>query len=159
MLLSRALSAFFIFFPVALSSKEASNLRFNKLLRKSPRESSRFVEEGLVDEVICQLMSGKEVMVYVVRCGMDIRCAKVYKEIDKRSFRHNAAHHSWRFIEIRCAGKDGLVIIDLPQAVDAASNSSAHSLLLRDVDNLTRYFGCFAPELLKTDYGNEIWFL
>jgi len=57
------------------------------------------------------------------------------------------------------AGKEGSVIIDLPQAVDAASNSSAQSLLLRDVDNLTRYFGCFAPELLKTDYGNEIWFL
>jgi RIO kinase 1 len=57
------------------------------------------------------------------------------------------------------AGKEGPVIIDLPQAVDAASNSSAHSLLLRDVDNVTRYFGCFAPELLKTDYGNEISFL
>jgi RIO kinase 1 len=57
------------------------------------------------------------------------------------------------------AGKEGPVIIDLPQAVDAASNSDAHSLLLRDVDNLTHYFGYFAPELLRTDYGNELWSL
>jgi RIO kinase 1 len=209
-------------------------------------------------------MSGKEAMVYVVRCGADIRCAKVYKEIDRRSFRHSVAymegrnirnsrharalnkgtrygrkiqHDAWQSVEVDSlhrlaaagvrvpqphsffegvllmeliadprgnaaprlndvaltagqsreyhhvllrqvvrmlcagivhgdlskynvlAGKEGPVIIDLPQAVDAASNSNAHSLLLRDVDNLTRYFGCFAPELLETDYGNEIWFL
>jgi RIO kinase 1 len=231
---------------------------------KIPKRIEPLVEEGLVDEVICQLMSGKEAMVYVVRCGTDIRCAKVYKEIDKRSFRHSVAymegrkvknsrraramnkgtrygrkvqHDAWQSVEVDSlyrlaaagvrvpqphsffegvllmeliadfrgkvaprlndmvltaaqsreyhhvllrqvvrmlcagvvhgdlskynvlAGKEGPVIIDLPQAVDAASNSSAHSLLLRDVDNLTRYFGCFAPELLKTDYGNEIWFL
>lgn len=231
---------------------------------KIPKRIEPLVEEGLVDEVICQLMSGKEAMVYVVRCGTDMRCAKVYKEIDKRSFRHSVAymegrkvknsrraramnkgtrygrkaqHDAWQSVEVDSlyrltaagvrvpkphsffegvllmelvadfwgnaaprlndvaltarqsreyhhvllrqvvrmlcagivhgdlskynvlAGKEGPVIIDLPQAVDAASNSDAHSLLLRDVDNLTRYFGCFAPELLKTDYGNEIWFL
>ena len=231
---------------------------------KIPKRIEPLVEEGLVDEVICQLMSGKEAMVYVVRCGADIRCAKVYKEIDKRSFRHSVAYtegrkvknsrraravnkgtrygrkvqyDAWQSVEVDslyrlaaagvrvprphtffdrvllmelvtdacgnaaprlndvtltaeqsreyhrallrqvvrmlCAGvvhgdlskynvlvsKEGPVIIDLPQAVDAASNSNVRSLLLRDVDNLTAYFGRFAPELLKTDYGNEIWLL
>jgi RIO kinase 1 len=52
---------------------------------------------------------------------------------------------------------DGPVIIDLPQAVDAAGNNEARPMLLRDVQNLAVYFGQFAPELLSTDYGKEIW--
>src|SRR5688572_26594430 len=52
---------------------------------------------------------------------------------------------------------DGPVIIDLPQAVDAAGNNHAARMLLRDVDNLRRFFGQFAPSLLATDYGKEIW--
>ena len=54
-------------------------------------------------------------------------------------------------------GSDGPVIIDLPQAVDAAGNNSAEAMLERDVDNLTAYFGRFAAELRTTDYGKEIW--
>ena len=54
---------------------------------------------------------------------------------------------------------DGPVIIDLPQAVDAAGNQHAARMLLRDVDNLRRFFGGFAPELLATEYGPEIWSL
>lgn len=57
------------------------------------------------------------------------------------------------------AGSDGLVVIDLPQAIDAAGNNSARSILLRDMHNLSAYFGRFAPELLMTDYGSEIWSL
>src|SRR5690606_13982645 len=53
----------------------------------------------------------------------------------------------------------GPVIIDLPQAVNAAGNNSAEQMLERDVDNMRRYFGRFAPELLNTDYGKEIWAL
>jgi len=53
----------------------------------------------------------------------------------------------------------GPVIIDLPQAVNAAGNNSAERMLERDVDNMRRYFGRFAPELLNTDYGKEIWAL
>jgi RIO kinase 1 len=56
-------------------------------------------------------------------------------------------------------GSDGPVIIDLPQAVDAAGNNSARFMLERDVDNLTAYFGRFAPGLRTTDYGKEIWAL
>ena len=51
----------------------------------------------------------------------------------------------------------GPVIIDLPQAVDAAANNNASSMLERDVNNMAAYFGRFAPELLTTQYGKEIW--
>jgi len=229
---------------------------------KTPPRIQPLVEEGLVDEVIGQLMSGKEAVVYVVRCGDEIRCAKVYKEANKRSFRQavqytegrkvknsrraramekgssygrkeqedawqhaeidalnrlaaagvrvprpynfldgvllmelvqdgdgNAAprlndltltpelareyHHMliMQVVRMLCAGvvhgdlseynvlvgSDGPVIIDLPQAVDAAGNNSAEAMLERDVDNLTAYFGRYAPELRATDYGKEIW--
>jgi RIO kinase 1 len=53
----------------------------------------------------------------------------------------------------------GPVIIDLPQAIDASANNQACQMLLRDVQNLATYFGQFAPELLATDYGDEIWSL
>jgi len=54
---------------------------------------------------------------------------------------------------------DGPVIIDLPQAVDAAANNNASRILGRDVANLANYFGQFAPDLLTTQYGKEIWAL
>ncbi len=231
---------------------------------KTPTRIASLVEEGLVDSVIRQLMSGKEAMVYVVRCGADIRCAKVYKEANKRGFRQNVNYtegrkvrnsrraramekgsrhgretqeEAWQSAEVAalyrlaaagvrvpqpynfldgvllmelvtdasgdvaprlndlvltaeqareyhrmlitqvvlmlCAGiihgdlseynvlvsSDGPVIIDLPQAVDAAGNNNACSMLLRDINNLAAYFGQFAPELLATDYGMEIWSL
>jgi len=229
---------------------------------KTPKRIQPLVDEGLVDEVLRQLMSGKEAEVYVVRCGEDTRCAKVYKEASKRSFRQNVQytegrkvknsrraramekgsrygrqeqeqawqnaevdalhrlaaagvrvpqpynflegvllmelvtdadgnaaprlndlalspaqareyHHTliMQVVRMLCAGVvhgdlseynvlvgiDGPVIIDLPQAVNAAGNNSAGVMLERDVDNLTTYFGRFAPELRTTDYGKEIW--
>ena len=54
---------------------------------KTPKQILPLIEDGLVDEVISQLMSGKEASVYVVRCGQDIRCAKVYKDAAQRSFK------------------------------------------------------------------------
>ena len=54
---------------------------------------------------------------------------------------------------------DGPVIIDLPQAVDAAGNNHAQRMLMRDVGNLRDFFGQFAPELRQTEYGPEIWSL
>jgi RIO kinase 1 len=222
------------------------------------------VDEGLIDTVVRQLMSGKEAMVYVVHCGEETRCAKIYKEATQRSFRqavdytenrkvknsrsaramakgskfgrqeqeaawqsaevdalyrlaaagvrvptpfnfHDGvllmelvmdadgdaaprlndvafteaealAHHATLILEVvrmLCAGvvhgdlsefnillaADGPVIIDLPQAVDAAGNNHAQRMLLRDVANLRDFFGQFAPALLATDYGPEIWSL
>ncbi len=229
---------------------------------KTPPRLQSLLEEGLIDSVVRQLMSGKEANVYVVRCGEEMRCAKIYKEATQRSFRqavdytenrktknsrqaramakgtrfgresqeaawqraevdalyrlaaagvrvpkpynfldgvllmelvadeHGDAaprlndvvftpeqartHHATLMTEVvrmLCAGvvhgdlsefnillsADGPVIIDLPQAVDAAGNNHAMRMLLRDVDNLRGFFGRFAPELLPTHYGLEIW--
>ena len=241
---------------------------------KAPPRLQTLVEEGLIDSVVRQLMSGKEAMVFVVRCGDDTRCAKIYKEATHRSFRqavdytenrkvknsrsaramakgskfgrqeqeaawqsaevdalyrlaaagvrvpqpynffdgvllmelvtdaHGDAaprlndvaftpeqalqHHATLIAEVvrmLCAGvvhgdlsefnillahtpgvgdAPGVnepVMIDLPQAVDAAGNNHAQRMLLRDVGNLRDFFGQFAPALLKTDYGPEIWSL
>ena len=54
---------------------------------KAPPRLQTLVDEGLIDTVVRQLMSGKEAMVYVVRCGDETRCAKIYKEATQRSFR------------------------------------------------------------------------
>jgi RIO kinase 1 len=231
---------------------------------KIPKRIQPLIEEGLVDAVIRQLMSGKEATVYVVRCGDEIRCAKVYKEASQRSFRQAASYQegrkvrnsrqaramekgsrygrkmeeeAWQNAEVDalyrlaaagvrvprpyicfegvllmdlvtdaaghvaprlndvelteemalayhatllrqvvlmlCAGvihgdlseynilvdADGPVIIDLPQAVDAASNMQAEAMLARDVDNLATFFSQFAPQLATTQYGKEIWAL
>ena len=66
---------------------------------KTPKRLLALVEEGLIDEVIGQLMSGKEATVYVVRCGDDIRCAKAYKEVDQRSFRKNVSYQEGRKVK------------------------------------------------------------
>ena len=66
---------------------------------KTPERLESLVEDGLVDAVMRQLMSGKEAMVYVVRCGEEIRCAKVYKEANKRSFRQSAGYTEARKVK------------------------------------------------------------
>jgi RIO kinase 1 len=209
-------------------------------------------------------MSGKEASVYVVRCGDDIRCAKVYKDASQRSFKkavqyqegrkvrssrraramekgssfgREQAEESWQNAEVDALYKladagvrvpvpygcfDGIllmelildaegdvaprlndiqltaeqarrdhktmmqdilrmlsvglvhgdlsefnvlqdpqgpVIIDLPQAVDAAANNNAQWMLERDVNNITQYYAQFAPELAATKYAKEIWAL
>ncbi len=229
---------------------------------KTPPRLLSLIDEGLIDAVIRPLMSGKEAMVFVVRCGDAIRCAKVYKEATKRSFRQavdytenrkvkntrqaramakgtrygrEAQEAAWQSAEIDalrrlsaagvrvpqasnfldgvlimelvtdahgepaprlndvefaaeqallchtaligevvrmlCSGvihgdlsefnillsADGPVIIDLPQAIDAAGNNHAQRMLMRDVNNLRDFFGRFAPTLLTTQYGAEIW--
>ncbi|WP_076410137.1 PA4780 family RIO1-like protein kinase [Shewanella sp. UCD-KL12] len=231
---------------------------------KIPKRIQPLVDEGLVDEVIRPLMSGKEAEVYVVRCGSDIRCAKIYKEAEKRSFKQavqyregrksrnsrraramekgskfgrNEQEQAWQNAEVDalfrlayagvrvpqpygcfdgvllmelitddhgfvaprlndvtlteeqalvdhqsvikdvqrmlCAGlvhgdlsefnvlldSKGPVIIDLPQAVDAAANNNAKRMLERDVNNMTSYYGQYAPELLNSKYAKEMWAL
>ena len=63
---------------------------------KIPKRLEPLVEAGLVDAVMRQLMSGKEAMIFVVRCGEDIRCAKVYKEANLRSFRQSVDYTEGR---------------------------------------------------------------
>ncbi len=222
------------------------------------------LDDGIVDEVIRQLKSGKEASVYVVRCGENIRCAKLYKDMAQRSFQQRAQYQegrkvrgsrnaramakstrygrkeqeaAWKNTEVDalyqlvaagvrvpqpfgffngvllmelvadtdgqsaprlgevtlsadvaleyhrfliqqivrmlCSGlihgdlsefnvligADGPVIIDLPQAVNAAGNNNAFAMLDRDVRNITATLGQFAPDLLSTRYAEEMWAL
>ncbi len=231
---------------------------------KTPKRILPLVEDGVVDEVIRPLMSGKEAAVYLVRCDGEIRCAKVYKEASKRSFKQAVLYQEgrkvrnsrrarameksskfgkkqqeelWQNAEVDALYKlasagvrvpepfgcfDGVllmeliadedgepaprlndvlmsadearedhalvmlyvmrmlavglvhgdlsefnvlvdpygpVIIDLPQAVDAAANNHAQWMLTRDVENMTNYYGQYAPELLETNYDKEMWAL
>ena len=231
---------------------------------KIPKGLQPLIDDGMIDTVVRRLKSGKEASVFIVACGDELRCAKVYKEADNRGFhklaqyqegrktrnsrdaramgkrgRHgrrvqeaewkNAevdalfrlanvgvrvpkpylvhegvllmelvrdargapaprvndvaitpeqarAWHSFiikQIVRMLCAGLihgdlsefnvlldvDGPVIIDLPQAVNAAGNNNAFVMLERDVDNMRSSFGRSAPELLETEYAREIWAL
>lgn len=231
---------------------------------KIPKRLQPLIDDGVIDAVLSRLMSGKEADVFVVRCGSEVRCAKVYKDALKRSFKQAVNYTEgrkvrnsrrgramekrskfgrkqtediWQNAEVDalrrlasagvrvptpygcidgvlimelildaegdvaprlgdvvltreqaiedhavsigyvvtmlCAGlvhgdlsefnilldEYGPVIIDFPQAVNAAANNHAEAMLTRDIDNLTNYYGKFAPELLKTHYAQEIWAL
>jgi RIO kinase 1 len=231
---------------------------------KTPPRLLPLLEDGVIDEVIRPLMSGKEASVFVVRCGDEIRCAKVYKDANKRSFKQAVTYQEGRkvrnsrraramekgskfgkkqqeelwqnaevdalyqlanagvrvpqafgcfdgvllmelvmdeegkvaprlndvamspeqaredhelvmrdIVRMLCAGivhgdlsefnvlvdDYGPVIIDLPQAVNPAANNSAKAMFERDVNNMTRYYANFAPDLLDTQYAKEIWAL
>ncbi|WP_269519130.1 PA4780 family RIO1-like protein kinase [Alteromonas sp. BMJM2] len=231
---------------------------------KIPKRLQPLVDDGLIDAVISRLMSGKEADVFIVRCGDHIRCAKVYKDAVKRSFKKAAQYQEgrkvrggrqaramgkrsnygrqleeeiWQTAEVDalsrlneagvrvpdtyccvdgvllmelvsdesgdvapqlghvsmsedealkqhkemmhnimlmlCAGiihgdlsefnvlvdDKGPVIIDLPQAVNASANNSAEAMFARDVNNMRRYYGEFAPQLLQTNYAKEMWAL
>ena len=231
---------------------------------KTPASLLTLIEEGVIDEVMRPLKSGKEAAVYVVRAGDDVRCAKVYKDMAQRSFQKRAQYQEgrksrgsretravasgsrygrrqqeaeWKNAEVdalyqlRAAGvrvpepygffhgvlvmelvtdaegfsaprlgeveltdvearayhavlvrqvvrmlccglihgdlsaynvlvgPDGPVVIDFPQVVSAAGNNAARTMLLRDVNNLTATLGRWAPDLLDTWYGEEMWAL
>ena len=59
---------------------------------KTPKRLLPLQEEGLIDEVLVQLKSGKEATVYLVRCGDEIRAAKMYKDAAQRSFKQAAVY-------------------------------------------------------------------
>jgi RIO kinase 1 len=231
---------------------------------KTPKGLQDLIDEGVIDQVLRPLKSGKEASVYVVRSGEDIRCAKVYKDMAQRSFQarvqyqegrkvrgsrqaramgkatkfgRKEAEAAWKNAEVDAlyqltaagvrvpkpygyfsgvlvmelvtdaegysaprlgevelsaetareyhrflmrqvarmlcvglihgdlseynvlVGPDGPVIIDLPQVVSASGNNNARTMLRRDVGNITISLSRFAPELLDTHYGEEIWAL
>lgn len=227
-----------------------------------PAGLQELLDEAIIDEVVRQLKSGKEASVYAVRCGAEIRCAKVYKDMAQRSFQQRSQYqegrkvrgsrdaramakstrygrkeqeNAWKNAEVDalyqlsaagvrvprpfgffngvlimemvtdadgdvaprlgevdlspevareyhsflisqivrmlCTGlihgdlsqfnvlidAQGPVIIDLPQAVNAAGNNNAFAMLERDVNNVTETLGQFAPELLQTNFAAEMW--
>ena len=231
---------------------------------KTPEALQALIDDGVIDEVLRPLKSGKEAAVYVVRSGDDVRCAKVYKDMAQRSFKQRTQYQegrkvrgsrqaravgkaskygrkqqetAWKNTEVDAlyqlrdagvlvpqphgyfhgvlvmelvtdadgfsaprlgeveleadearefhqvlvrqvvlmlccglihgdlsaynvlVGPDGPVLIDFPQVVSAAGNNAARSMLLRDVNNLTASLGRWAPELLDTWYGEEMWAL
>ncbi len=231
---------------------------------KTPEALQALIDDGVIDEVLRPLKSGKEAAVYVVRSGDDVRCAKVYKDMAQRSFKQRTQYQegrkvrgsrqaravgkaskygrkqeeaAWKNTEVDAlyqlreagvrvpepygyfhgvlvmelvtdaggfsalrlgeveltadeardyhqilvrqvvkmlccglihgdlsaynvlVGPDGPVVIDFPQVVSAAGNNAARAMLLRDVNNLTASLGRFAPDLLDTWYGEELWAL
>lgn len=231
---------------------------------KTPQGLQALIDDGVIDEVLRPLKSGKEAAVYVVRCGEEVRCAKVYKDMAQRSFQQRVQYQEgrkvrgsrearainkaskygrkqqeaeWKNTEVDAlyrlvdagvrvpqpygyfhgvlvmelvadaqgysaprlgeldlspqqardyhavlvrevvkmlclglihgdlsaynvlVGAQGPVVIDFPQVVSAGGNNAARSMLLRDVNNLTATLGAFAPELLETWYGEEMWAL
>jgi RIO kinase 1 len=231
---------------------------------KTPPGLQPLIDDGVIDEVLRSLKSGKEATVYLVRSGAHLRCAKVYRDMAQRSFQKRAQYQegrkvrgsrqsramskstsfgrreqetAWKNAEVEalyqlvaagvrvprplgffdgvlimelvadaagdpaprlgevelsaetardyhgvlvrqvvlmlCLGlihgdlsefnvllaPDGPVIIDLPQAVNAAGNNAALAMLERDVNNLRSTLGRFAPELLATEFAREMWAL
>jgi RIO kinase 1 len=231
---------------------------------KTPPGLQPLIDDGVIDEVLRSLKSGKEATVYLVRSGAHLRCAKVYRDMSQRSFQKRAQYQegrkvrgsrqgraigkstsfgrkeqeaAWKNAEVDalyqlmaagvrvpkpygyfdgvlvmelvadadgnpaprlgevelaaetareyhaflvrqvvrmlCQGlihgdlsefnvlvaPDGPVIIDLPQAVNAAGNNAALAMLERDVNNLRSTLGRFAPELLATEFAREMWAL
>ena len=231
---------------------------------KTPTSLQPLIDDGVIDEVLRSLKSGKEATVYLVRSGTSTRCAKVYRDMAQRSFQKRTRYQEGRKVrgsrQARAMGKstqfgrreqesawknaevnalyqltaagvrvprpfgyfdgvlimelvadadgepaprlgevdmtaetareyhafliqqvvrmlslglihgdlsefnvlvtpDGPVIIDLPQAVNAAGNNGAKAMLARDVNNLRASLGRFAPELLDTRFAEEMWAL
>jgi len=231
---------------------------------KTPEALQPLIDDGIIDEVIRPLKSGKEATVYLVRSGPHTRCAKVYRNMAQRSFQRRARYQegrkvrgsrqaramarsthfgrreqeaAWKNAEVDALyqltaagvrvprpfgyfndvlimelvtdasgdpaprlgemaltadtareyhrflirqvvrmlsiglihgdlsefnvliGTDGPVIIDLPQAVNAAGNNGALEMLERDVNNLRATLGRAAPEILETEFAREMWAL
>jgi RIO kinase 1 len=63
---------------------------------KIPRALQPLIDDGIIDEVLRPLKSGKEASVFIVRSGTAIRCAKVYKDMAQRSFQQRTTYQEGR---------------------------------------------------------------
>jgi len=76
---------------------------------KTPASLKPLIEDGIIDEVVRSLKSGKEATVYIVRCGSELRCAKVYRDLAQRSFQRRVQYQEGRKVrgsrEMRAMGK------------------------------------------------------
>ncbi|MGQ4583433.1 PA4780 family RIO1-like protein kinase [Lysobacter sp. F60174L2] len=76
---------------------------------RTPAGLQPLIDDGVIDEVMRPLKSGKEASVYVVRVGEEIRCAKVYKDMAQRSFQQRVQYQEGRKVrgsrQARAIGK------------------------------------------------------
>jgi len=129
---------------------------------KIPKQLQPLVDDGLIDEVLYQLMSGKEATVYVVRCGTDIRCAKVYKEAMKRSFKKAAEYQEGRKVRNtrRARAMEKGSKFGRKQQEDAWQNTEVDALftLAKAGVRVPEPYGCYGGvllmELITDDEGD-----
>lgn len=129
---------------------------------KTPTRLQPLVDDGLIDDVLYQLMSGKEATVYVVRCGEEIRCAKVYKEAMKRSFKKAAQYQEGRKVRNtrRARAMEKGSSFGRKQQEDAWQNTEVDALfkLAKAGVRVPEPYGCYdgvlLMELVTDDEGN-----
>lgn len=129
---------------------------------KIPKRIQPLVEDGLVDEVLSQLMSGKEATVYVVRRGKEILCAKVYKDALKRSFKKAAQYQEGRKVRNtrRARAMEKGSKFGRKQQEEAWQNTEVDALfkLHKAGVRVPQPYGCYdgvlLMELITDDEGN-----
>jgi RIO kinase 1 len=63
---------------------------------KVPAGLAPLIDDGIIDEVVRSLKSGKEATVYLVRAGGALCCAKVYRDMGQRSFQKRSRYQEGR---------------------------------------------------------------
>jgi len=129
---------------------------------KSPKRLQPLLEDGVIDEIIGQLMSGKEATVYTVRCGSEVRCAKVYKEAAKRSFKKAVQYQEGRKVRNtrRARAMDKGSKYGRKQQEETWQNAEVDALyLLANAGvRVPKPYGCFdgvlLMELVSDEAGN-----
>lgn len=129
---------------------------------KSPKRLQPLLEDGVIDEIIGQLMSGKEATVYTVRCGSEVRCAKVYKEVAKRSFKKAVQYQEGRKVRNtrRARAMDKGSKYGRKQQEETWQNAEVDALyLLANAGvRVPKPYGCFdgvlLMELVSDEAGN-----
>ncbi|MFK5953616.1 MAG: PA4780 family RIO1-like protein kinase [Desulfobacterium sp.] len=126
---------------------------------KIPKRLQPLIDDGLVDEVICQLMSGKEAAIYVVRCGAEIRCAKVYKEADRRSFKQAVQYQEGRKVRnsrrARAMEKHSKFGRNQQEEIWQTAEFDALNRLADAGVRVPKPYGCFSGVLLMELITNE----